>query len=79
MALARGGRSVERLAREFEPCAVTIAGWVRQAGNDGGARSEGLTAGEREELHRLRRETRQLRVERDILSKAAAWFALDTT
>ena len=54
---------------------MTIAGWVRQAGIDGGSRSDGLTSGEREELLRLRRENRQLRVERDILSKAAAWFA----
>lgn len=75
VALARSGRSVESLAREFEPCAVTIAGWVRQAGIDGGARGDGLTGAEREELLRLRRENRQLRVERDILSKAAAWFA----
>lgn len=75
VALARSGRSVESLAREFEPCAVTIAGWVRQAGPDGGARGDGLTSAEREELHRLRRENRQLRQERDILSKAAAWFA----
>lgn len=74
VALARSGRSVESLAREFEPCAATIAGWVRQAGL-GGARSDGLSSGEREELQRLRKENRQLRVERDILSKAAAWFA----
>ena len=75
VALARSGRSVESLAKEFEPCAATIAGWVRQAGLDGGARSDGLTTSEREELQRLRKENRQLRVERDILSKAAAWFA----
>ena len=75
MALARSGRGVESLAREFEPCAVTIAGWVRRAGIDGGTTSDGLTGAEREELHRLCKENRQLRVERDILSKAAAWFA----
>lgn len=75
VALARSGRSVEELAREFEPCAATIHGWVKQAGRDGGGRSDGLTSEEQEELRRLRRENRQLRQERDILAKAAAWFA----
>jgi transposase len=77
IALARAGRSVESLAREFEPCAATIAGWIRQAGIDSGARDDGPTSLEREELARLRKENRQLRMERDILSKAAAWFARD--
>ncbi len=73
VALARAGRGVEELAREFEPCVATIHGWIKQA--DGGSRSEGLTSDERDELRRLRRENRQLRQERDILAKAAAWFA----
>jgi transposase len=75
VALARSGRSVEELAREFEPCAATIHGWLKQADRDGGRRSDGLTSEERDELRRLRRENRQLRQERDILAKAAAWFA----
>jgi transposase len=75
VALARTGRSVEELAREFEPCAATIHGWVKQAERDDGRRSDGLTGEERDELRRLRRENRQLRQERDILAKAAAWFA----
>jgi len=75
VALARAGRSVEDLAREFEPCTATIHGWVKQADRDGGCRSDGLTSEEQEELRRLRRENRQLRQERDILAKAAAWFA----
>ncbi len=75
IALARTGRSVEELAREFEPCAATIHGWVKQADGDGGHRTDGLTSGERDELRRLRRENRKLRQERDILAKAAAWFA----
>ncbi len=75
VALARAGRSVESLAREFEPCAATIHGWVRQVEIDVGDRNDGLTSAEREELQRLRREVKQLRQERDILSKAAAWFA----
>ena len=56
----------------FELCAATIAGWVRQAGIDGGERRDGPPQLEREELARLRKEHRQLRMERDILSKAAA-------
>ncbi len=75
VALAGTGRSIEDLAREFEPCAATIHGWVKQADRDGGRRTEGLTSEERDELRRLRRENRQLRQERDILAKAAAWFA----
>ena len=63
VALARTGRSIEDLAREFEPCAATIHGWVKQADRDGGRRTDGLTSEERDELRRLRRENRQLRQE----------------
>jgi transposase len=76
--LAKAGRSPEALAQEFEPSAQTIRNWVAQAGRDEGRRSDGLTTVEREELSRLRRENRQLRLEREILSKAAAWFARET-
>ena len=79
--LVRAGRSPEDLAREFEPTAQSIGMWVAQADKQEGRREEivpGLTAAEREELARLRREVRQLRLERDILSKAAAWFARET-
>ncbi len=75
VALARAGRSIEDLAREFEPCSATIHGWIRQAERDAGSRTDGLTSAERDELRRLRKENKQLRMERDILSKAAAWFA----
>jgi transposase len=76
--LARNGRSINELAREFEPSANAIRQWVKQAGLDEGLRSDGLTSAERAELHRLRRENRVLREEREILSKAAAWFATET-
>jgi len=76
--LVRVGRSPEELAREFEPTAQSIRNWVAQAGRDAGRRGDGLTTAEREELNRLRRENRQLRLEREILSKAAAWFARET-
>jgi transposase len=73
--LVRSGRSPEKLAEEFEPCAATIRSWVKQADLDDGRRKDGLTSEERAELQHLRRENRQLREERDILKKAAAWFA----
>ena len=76
--LVRAGRSPEELAREFEPSAQAIRDWVQQAERDQGQRQDGLTSAEREELVRLRRENRQLRQERDILAKAAAWFARET-
>ena len=75
VALVRAGRSVESLAREYEPCAATIHEWVRQATADDGDDPSSLTSEERDELRHLRREVKQLRQERDILSKAAAWFA----
>jgi transposase len=76
--LVKAGRAPEELAREFEPTAQTIYNWVAQADRDSGKRHDGLTTAEREELTRLRRENRQLRLEREILSKAAAWFARET-
>jgi transposase len=77
--LARTGRPIAQLAREFEASANAIRQWVKQVGLDEGLRSDnGLTTAEREELNRLRRENRVLREEREILSKAAAWFATET-
>lgn len=76
--MVRGGRSPEELAEKFEPTAQSIRNWVAQAERDAGRRDDGLSSAERDELSRLRRENRQLRLERDILSKAAAWFARET-
>ena len=73
--LVRSGRNPEQLAREFEPTAQSIHNWVYQADLDEGRRSDGVTTAERDELRRLRRDNRRLREERDILKKAAAWFA----
>ena len=76
--LVRSGRSPESLAKEFEPTAQTIRNWVAQAERDEGRRDDGPTTAERDEINRLRRENRRLELERDILSKAAAWFARET-
>jgi transposase len=76
--LVRAGRSPGSLAREFEPTAQCIRNWVRQADRDEGRRHDGLTSDERIELQRLRRENATLREEREILKKAAAWFARET-
>jgi len=76
--LVRAGRSPESLAKEFEPSSQTIRSWVKQAARDTGERADGLTTPEREELTRLRRELRQVKLEREILSKATAWFARET-
>ena len=76
--LVRSGRSPEELAREFEPSAQAIRNWVNQTDRHEGRESDGLTSAERDELRRLRRENRRLRQEREILAKAAAWFARET-
>ena len=76
--LVRGGRTAASLSKEFGPTAWTIGLWLRQAKRDAGKGDGGLTTPEREELSRLRRENRKLKEEREILSKAAAWFAQET-
>ena len=76
--LVRGGRTPEELSRGFEPSAQAIRNWVGSADRAGGWRSDGGTAEERNELRELRRKVRQLQEERDILRKAAAWFARES-
>jgi transposase len=76
--LVRSGRKAASLAKEFGPSAWTIALWVKQDARDSGSGDGGLTSAEREELTRLRREIRRLKEEREILSKAAAWFATES-
>lgn len=76
--LVRSGRIPASLSKEFGPSAWTIALWVRQAARDAGRGDGGLTSAEREELTRLRRENKRLKEEREILSKAAAWFATES-
>ena len=76
--LVRAGRQPEELAQKFEPSAQSIRNWVVQADRDDGRRADGLTTAERDEIRRLQRENKTLREERDILKKAAAWFARET-
>ena len=76
--LVRGGRSPASLGQEFEVAPQVIGRWVQQADRDEGRRADGLTTNDRTELQRLRRENARLREERDILKKAAAWFARET-
>jgi transposase len=76
--LVRSGRKAASLAKEFGPTAWSIALWVKQDARDAGKGDGGLTSTEREELSRLRRENRRLKEEREILSKAAAWFATES-
>lgn len=78
VALAQNGRPPKDLAEEFEPGEATIRHWLKQADLDDGVRDDGLTTKERGEICRLRKENRRLQQERDILAKAAAWFARET-
>ena len=77
--LFHAGRPLRQLSREFSCSAQAIRNWVAQDAADAGkptrAGKDVLSSAEREELARLRRENRRLQVERDILAKAAAWFA----
>ena len=76
--LAAASKTPAELSREFGPTTQTILNWLAQAARDTGKQivgKEGLSTVEREELLRLRRECRQLKMERGILAKATAWFA----
>ena len=72
------GKSVGEVCRDLDLTETAVRRWLAQADVDAGRRG-GLTTAEREELSRLRRENRVLRDERDILKKAAAFFAKETT
>lgn len=83
--LVHADRDRTDLTREFETSAQAIRNWVGEADRRDGRREAkpppidpGLTATERYELVRLRREVRQLKMGRDILSRATAWFARET-
>ena len=70
------GKGVTEAAKDLGLANSVVSRWVEQARADGGRSARGtLTSAEREELARLRKENRELRIERAILKKAAAFFA----
>jgi transposase len=74
------GRKVAQVARDLDIAESLLHSWVRQAKVDSGQGPEGaLTTEEKAELSKLRKEVRELRIERDILKKAAAFFAKEST
>jgi transposase len=73
-----GGRTPHQLAADLGCSEEAIRNWVKQADLDEGRRADGLTSAEQEELRRLRQENRVLRMERDLLKKAAAFFAKES-
>ena len=74
----RGDRSVGQVAKDFDLTETAVRDWVKQADLDTGARADGLTSSERDELAQLRRENRRLREDVDILKRATAFFAKET-
>jgi transposase len=79
VALVRSSdKTVRQLARELGVNRETLRNWIRQERIDQGE-LEGLSSQERQELRRLRREVTELKLERDLLVKAAAFFARETT
>lgn len=71
------GKSIPEVCRDLDLTETTVRNWVRQAKVDAGE-SDGVSSDEREELRRLRAENKTLRMERDLLKKAAAFFAKDS-
>jgi transposase len=76
--LVRSGKPMAQIARDLGVTSETLRIWMKQADIDEGLRHDGLTTEETEEVRRLRREVKTLREEREILLKAAAFFAQET-
>lgn len=81
--VAAGDRTAGQVARDLELTETSVRAWVRQAeidsGKGKGTAAGALTTSEREELAALKREVKTLRMERDILKKATAFFAKEST
>jgi transposase len=71
-------REAIKLAKDLGISDVTLRNWLKQEKAERGERPGGLSNDEREELHRLRDENAKLRMEREILAKAAVFFAKET-
>ena len=76
--LFQSGRNLAQLSKEFGCSTWAMRCWIKRSDRDKDGGDGGLTTPEREELSRLRREVRRLTQEREILSKAAAWFATES-
>ncbi|KAB1929184.1 transposase [Micromonospora noduli] len=74
----RGDRTVRQVSQDLDLTETAVRDWVKQAELDSGARTDGLTSDERDELAQLRRENRRLREDVDILKRATAFFAKET-
>ena len=72
------GKPASQVAKDLGISDLTLRNWLKQADADAGKRPDGLSSDERAELGRLRRENQTLRMEREILKKAAAFFAKET-
>jgi transposase len=72
------GKAVSQVGRDLDVAQSVIGNWVKQARADRSNGKTGLTTEERAELARLRKEVRELRLQRDILKKAAAFFAKES-
>jgi len=71
-------KPLSQLAHDLGVSQQTLRTWRRQAQRDAGQRDDGLTSDQAEELRRLRRENRTLQMEREVLKKAAAFFARES-
>ncbi|HEY3019462.1 MAG TPA: transposase [Solirubrobacteraceae bacterium] len=76
--LVRSGRSIRDVAESVGVSQQTLRNWVKQTQLDLHERDDGLTTSEREELRELRKRVRRLEQEREILKRAAAFFARET-
>lgn len=72
------GRPVAQIARDLGINEATLGNWVNKAKNSGAEQEKPLTIDERAELKAAREEIRKLKMERDFLKKAAAWFASES-
>jgi len=75
--LLRQGRTPSELAQSLGVSPQTLRNWRRQTQVDRHERDDGVTTDERAELARLRRENQRLRQERDLLKRAATFFATE--
>ena len=78
IALVRGGRTISDVAGSLGVTEPSLRTWVKRDQLERRERDDGLTVAEREELRRLRRENKRLEQERDLLKRAAAFFARET-